>query len=42
MKMSFPPRLGQDNEKIIVGELGWTKEQFRSRQSRGGHLGANT
>lgn len=35
MKMSFPPRLGQDNEKIIVGELGWTKEQFEAAKAEG-------
>lgn len=35
MKMSFPPRLGQDNEKIIVGELGWTKEQYEAAKAEG-------
>ncbi len=33
MKMSFPPRLGQ-NEKI-TGELGWTKEQLEAAKAEG-------
>ena len=35
MMMSFPPRLGQDNEKIIVGELGWSKEDFEAAKAEG-------
>ena len=35
MMMSFPPRLGQDNEKIIMGELGWSREDFEAAKAEG-------
>lgn len=35
MMMSFPPRLGQDNEKIIMGDLGWSREEFEAAKAEG-------